>query len=114
MKIAPRRDEIVGRMVIPRPSSSIIRPDETKVSKFVLVDAVGELAAKAGIEPGQIVVPRALGQVIMREAFRPILKEGDVAFFVTQVSLQDFLIQTEGGSEYVPMESEKAAASWGL
>jgi hypothetical protein len=113
VKFLPRNSQIIGRMVIHRSESQIIRVDESKVTKFILVDAVGDEAAAAGIHPGNVVVPTALGNIIMNDGFRPVLEEKNVAFFVTDAGPDEFLIQTDTGTRFVPLDSSEAAQPLG-
>lgn len=67
MKLTPKRDQLVGRLLITKLASAIVAPDPTKnVTKMLLVQAVGEDAAAAGYEPGDIVVPTSLGNMHLR------------------------------------------------
>jgi hypothetical protein len=102
-------------MVIQRSMSPIVRPDETKVTKFVLVDAVGEEAAAAGIKVGDIIVANALANIVLNggSSFRPMLKEENAALFVRDVEIHDLLVQAESGGQYVPFDSPDAAKSLG-
>ena len=60
MKFVPRHSQAIGRVVVKRILSTIIRPDETKnTTKFVLIDGVGPDAAAAGIKVGDIVLVEA-------------------------------------------------------
>lgn len=113
MKFVPRRSQIIGRMVIKRASSMIVRVDESKVTKFILVDAVGEEAAANGIKVGDLVVPTAVSNIVMNEGFRPVLEEKNVAFFVTDVPLSELAVQTDGGTKYVSFDSPDAAKPLG-
>jgi hypothetical protein len=115
MKFIPRNSQVIGRMVIKRPSSKIIRPDEKKITKFVLVDAVGSEAAARGIKVGDLIVPTALGNIMPEGegSFRPVLEEKNIAFFVTDTSPEELLVQTDSGTKYVPLDSEEAAQSFG-
>ena len=114
MKLIPRHNQIVGRVVIERPQSSIIRPDATKnTTKIILVDAVGEGAAKSGIKVGDLVVPMKMNHFMLDGGaiFRPLIEEGDAGFFVTEA--EELYVQTDNGQEYVPLDSERAAKSLG-
>ena len=113
MKLEPRHTQIIGRMVIRHTQSAIIRVAQEKVTKFILVDAVGAGAAAKGIKVGDIVLPKALGNVVMSEGFRPVLEEENVAFFVRDVAPGELVIQTDTGTEFVPFDSPKAAQSLG-
>jgi hypothetical protein len=115
VKFVPRHTQIIGRIIVKRPKSSIVRPDESKVSKFVLVDAVGDEARAQGIKVGDIVVPNALGNIVINEgeSYRPILEEKHVVFIVTDVSLDEFLVQTDNANQYVPFNSPDAAEPLG-
>jgi len=115
VKFAPRHAQIIGRTVIKKSDSKIVRTDETKVTKFVLVDAVGDEAAAAGIQVGDVVITTKLNHIVFDggSRFRPLLEEKDVACFVTDVGLSDLLVQTENGTEFVPLDSPKAAQSLG-
>lgn len=115
MKFVPRRNQIIGRVVIRRSSSSIVRLDETKVTKFVLVDAVGSEAEAKGIKVGDVVVTKTISHIILDggTSFRPSFEEESVAFFVTDVQPDELVVQTDGGTEFVPLDSPKAAQPLG-
>jgi hypothetical protein len=115
MKFVPRHSQIIGRMVIKRPSSKIVLPDEKKITKFVLVDAVGSDAAMSGIRVGDLVIPIALVGIKPEGegSYRPMVEEKNIAFFVTDVLPEELLVQTDSGTRYVPFDSEEAAQSFG-
>ena len=113
MKFVPRNSQIIGRMVIRRSMSAIIRVGSEKVTKFILVDAVGVEAAAKGIKVGDLVVPKALANIVMSEGFRPVLEEANVDFFVKDVSPDDLAIQTDAGTDFVPFDSPQAAKPLG-
>jgi hypothetical protein len=115
VKFAPRHSQIVGRMVIKRSDSKIIRTDETKVTKFVIVDAVGAEAAAAGIKVGDVVVATKLNHMFFDAGmrFRPLIDEKDIACFVTDLQPGELLVQTENGAQYVLFDSPDAAQPLG-
>lgn len=119
MKIVPRHNQILGRIVIKKTGGAIVRPDDTaNTTKFVLVDAVGPGAAAAGIKVGDLVLPNALGNIVIDGGviFRPILDEANalaLAVCADDVERGGLLIQTDNGSQYVPMDSDRAAKSLG-
>lgn len=115
MKFVPRHTQIIGRMVIRPQSSLIAMGDETKVTKFILVDAVGEDAAKLGVKPGDLIVPKALSQIVLESGrrFCPILEEKDVAFFVRDYDPNELHVQIDSAVRYVPFDSPEAAKSIG-
>jgi hypothetical protein len=115
VKFVPRHNQIIGRMVVRRAKSAIIVGDPTKVTKFVLVDAVGEGAAAAGVKVGDIIVPKSLSQIVTENgmSFCPFLEEKDVAFFVRDLLPGEMLIQSASGTQYVSLESPEAADAFG-
>lgn len=116
MKFAPRYNQIIGRLVIKRVLTKILRPDETKdTTKFVLVDAVGPGAKAAGILVGCLVVPRAITTIVLDGGVsrRPSLEEKDAMFFVTDVIVEELAVQTDDGTKFVPLASEEAAVPLG-
>lgn len=115
MKLSPRHSRIVGRMVIAKSESTIILVDETKVTKFILIDAVGDEAASYGIKVGDVVLPTALANIVINggRSFRPVLEEKDIAFLVTDVTLDELVVQTDNGAQYVPFDSPHAAQPLG-
>ena len=116
MKFLPRHNQIVGRMVMKRMLTSIVRPDETRgTTKFVLIDAVGPGAAAAGLKVGDVVVPSSMSHVVLDGgvSFRPLIEEANVALIVTDVSLDELVVQSDGGSQYVPFDDAIAAKSLG-
>lgn len=116
MKFAPRNNQIVGRMTIRKSESKIIRTDETKVTKYILVDAVGPGAAAKGIAVGDLVVVISIRHIVQDAGlvFIPFADEEAVVLFATDVTLDDLLVQTPGGKEFVPFGSETAAESFGV
>ena len=116
MKFAPRHNMAIGRMVIKKSESQIIRVDETKVTKFILVDAVGADAAASGIKVGDLVVVNALGNIVLDAGtvYLPVFEEKNVVFFVKGVDQKDLLVQTSRGDRFVPFDSEIAAKPFGV
>ena len=115
MKFAPRHAQIVGRMTIRKSESTIILTNEKEVTKFLLVDAVGPDAARAGIRIGDLVVVTALKNVVLDAGtvYMPLVDEKDVALHVLELSLDSLLIQVASGKKFVPFDSPEAAASLG-
>ena len=115
MKFEPQDDQIIGRMLIKKVRSSIIRPDETKnTTKFVLVDAVG-IGVK-GIKVGDVIVPKALGQIVLDQGtvYRPWLEKTGWLFRVTDIDIEkDLKVQTDDGTKYVEFGSSEAAQPLG-
>jgi len=115
MNFQPRRDQAVGRVVVRLPSSTIVRPDETKnTTKFLLIDAVGP--DLKDLKVGDVVLPTAISGISMEggAAFRPMATDAQIALVVRDwKSLDDFLVQNESGSEYVPFGDPRAAKSLG-
>lgn len=115
MKFIPRRDQIIGRTVIRKSQSNIISLDESKVTKFIIVDAVGDDAAAAGFKTGDLVIPSAISNIVLQNTWRPFLKEDQVMFFVTDVPKDQLLVQSEKDpKKYVPFDSPDAAVSLGI
>lgn len=115
MKFVPRHSRIIGRMVIKKAESMIVLTDESKVTKFVLIDAVGDDAAALDVKVGDLVLPIALANIVVNggRSFRPTLEEKDIAFFVTGIPLKDLAVQTDNGTQYVSFDSEDAAQPLG-
>ena len=116
MKLLPRKNQIIGRVVVERPQSTIIRPDATKgTTKLVLIDAVSPGAEAAGLKVGDVIVPAKINHFMLEGGarFRPLMDESDALHLVTDLSLDDLHVQTENGQEYVPFDSEQAAKSLG-
>jgi hypothetical protein len=116
MKFEPRRDQAVGRIVIRLTPSAIVRPDETKnTTKFMLIDAVGP--GVTDLKVGDIVMPKAISGIAMEggASFRPMAEDANIALIVRDwKSLDEFRVQTESGSEYVPFNDPRAATSLGV
>lgn len=115
MKFIPRNNQIIGRMTIRRSESKIIRLDESKVTKFLLVDAVGPDAAAKGIKVGDILIVTRLSNIVLDAGlvYLPMVEEKDVALFVTDLLPQDLLMQTPNGKDYVSFDSPDAAQPLG-
>lgn len=115
MKLVPRHNQIIGRIVIKRSRTTILRPDETKnISKFVLVDAVGLEAAAAGIKVGDVILPTNIANIFLDGGtnFRPLVEEKNVAAVVRDFDLAgEFIVQSESGARFVGFDHEEAAKS---
>jgi hypothetical protein len=115
MKFVPRNSQLIGRMTIKKSESRIIRTDETKVTKYILVDAVGPDAAAKGIKVGDLVLVISIRHIVQDAGlvFIPFADEKDVVLFVTDVTREELLVQTLGGKEFVPFDAPEAAPSFG-
>jgi hypothetical protein len=115
VKFTPRNNQIIGRMTIKRSESKIIRIDETKVTKYLLVDAVGPGAAAKGVKVGDLLVVLKLRHIVQDAGlvYVPFADEEDIALFVTDVAPNELLIQTLSGKEFVQFDSPDAAESFG-
>jgi len=116
VKLKPRHNQAIGRVVIKRVLSSIVRPDETKnTTKFVLIDAVGPGAQAAGLKVGDVVLAAKLSSFVLDGGafFRPILDEKDIMFWATDLALDELLVQTDSGGNYVQFNAKDAAKSFG-
>jgi len=115
MKFVPRNSQLIGRMVILKSESKIIRVDQTKVTKYILVDAVGPDAAQKGVKVGDIVLVISIRHIVQDAGmvFIPFAEEKDVVLFATDVTQNDLLVQTPSGKEFVPFDSLEAAQSFG-
>ena len=114
MKFVPRHNQAIGRVITKRIMSTIIRPDETRnTTKFVLIDGVGPGAAAAGIKVGDIVLPSVMANISLDGgvSFRPLLDEKDIRAFVTGIPLDEFVVQTDSASHFVPFGDKDAAKS---
>lgn len=115
MKFIPRNDQLIGRMTIKRSESKIIVSDPTKVTKYILVDAVGPGAAAKGIKVGDYVVVVSVRHIVQDagRVFIPWADEKDVHLFATDIGPNEMLIQTLNGKEFVAFDSLEAAPSFG-
>jgi len=114
VKLVPRQNQAIGRIVIKRILANIVRPDETKnTTKFVLIDAVGSEAQAAGIKVGDVVLPDKLSNILLDGgvSFRPIVDEKDIRAIVTDVTLDELMVQTDNGSKFVTFDADDAAQS---
>lgn len=116
MNFEPRRDQAVGRIVVRLTSSAIVRPDETKgTTKLMLIDAVGP--DLKDLKVGDVVLPTMVSGIVMEggASFRPMAEDKNIAVIVRDwKSLDEFRVQTESGSEYVPFNDPRAATSLGI
>jgi hypothetical protein len=98
-------------MVIRKTESLIILSDQAKVTKFILVDAVGTEAAAKGIKVGDLVIASALGNIVMDRGtvYLPICEEKNIVFFVEDVTPDQLLVQDKGGHNFVAFDSDDAA-----
>jgi hypothetical protein len=108
--LEPLHDQVIGRLVITRPSSTIILTDLTEnVSKFVLIETVSQAAAEAGYRPGDLVMPRAVGNIFLKGGnyHRVVFSIKDSVCRVRDVPLSEFV--DSNGAEVVPVEAQEAA-----
>jgi hypothetical protein len=112
----PRHDEVVGRIVVRLTDSAILRPDETKnTTKFMLIDAVGP--GIKDLKVGDVVMPTAISGISMEggASFRPMAEDKNIKIIARDwESLDEFKVQNESGSEYVPFNDPRAAKSLGV
>jgi hypothetical protein len=114
VKFIPRRRQIVGRIVVKKILSAIIRPDETKnTTKFVLIDALGPDAEAAGLKVGDLVMPKSMAtmQFDGGASIRPIVDEVDVMGVVLDPG--SLAMQNENCTDFVAIDSPEAAKSIG-
>lgn len=94
MKLIPKRDQLLGRLLITKLESPIVVPDATKgVTKMILVTAVGEDAAAEGYRAGDLVIPRSIGTMPLRggSQYTHFCDRKDVLFLVEGASPEDFV-----------------------
>lgn len=66
MRLEPLKNWVIGRIAITKVSSTIITPDVSKgVTKFALLEAVSDEAAKAGFKPGDLVMAKAMHNIFL-------------------------------------------------
>jgi hypothetical protein len=114
VKLVPRGSQVIGRVVVKRVLSAIVRPDETReTTKFVLVDAVGPDAAAKGVKVGDVILPTAMSNIKLDGgvSVRPIVPEAGIAAFLTGVDVAQLAVQTDGATEYVAFGDPRAAQS---
>jgi len=114
VKFVPRSNEVIGRVVVKRFLSAIVRPDETKnTTKFLLIDGVGVNAQAAGFKVGDIVLAQKFGNIMLDGGvvYRPIVEMSEIRSWVTGVSLDELVVQSENASQFVPFEHADAAKS---
>jgi hypothetical protein len=116
MNFQPRLDEVVGRVVVRLTDSTIVRPDETKnTTKLLLIDAVGPDIKD--LKVGDIVLPTTINGISLEggASFRPMAENKNIKLIVRDwKSLDEFRVQNESGSEYVPFGDPRAAKSLGV
>jgi hypothetical protein len=117
MKFEPRRGQAFGRIVVRTKSSTIVRPDATKgISKFVLVDAAHPDFEAAGYKVGDVLLAdRIITMVVDDGALtRPIVEQDHILLAVRDfASLDEFHVQVENGTSYVPFSDPRAAVPLG-
>ena len=94
MKLEPVNGYIIGRIAITKTAGLIVSPDPSKnTSKFVYVESVSSQAEAAGYRPGDLVMPKALGQIFLQGGgyLRVTLPITDVICFVREVSMDEFV-----------------------
>lgn len=111
MKLVPVENEMIGRLVIKRSDSMIIRVDETKVTKFVLIDGIGESVTRYKV--GDVVLAKKVNNMIFDAGaiWRPLIEASDVACYATELAPGELYMQTENATQYVPFDSDQAAKS---
>lgn len=98
-------------MMIKKSDSTIILTNADKVTKYMLVDAVGPEAAREGIKVGDIVVVSRVNHIVQDagRVFVSFAEEKEVLLFVTDVVPENLLMQTKDGKNFVPLDSKDAA-----
>lgn len=105
MKLEPKKDWMIGRLVVTKPSSTILLADYSKhVSKFILVEAVSEGARAAGFDVGQLVMPTHMQSIFLRGGayHRVSCSIENVLCVVYDEPLTEFMNQD--GSPVLPVE----------
>lgn len=117
MKFKPLGDNIVGRTAIVKrdgeAEQKIILLDETRVTKLIVVDALGPAAAARGIKVGDLIFSMTISMFTVRTGVRPVLKGEHVADTMFLDPGETIYVQTEDGTKYVPIDSPGAAKSLG-
>jgi hypothetical protein len=94
MKLEPVNSYIIGRIAITKTAGLIVSPDPTKnTSKFVFIESVSPEAEAAGFRPGDLVMPRSVGNIFLQAGsyLRVTLPISDVICFVRDASMDDFV-----------------------
>lgn len=114
MNLVPKRDQVLGRIVITKLKSAIVTPDETRgVTKFMLVDAVGPEAAAAGYKRGDLVLPRAMNNIFLHGGtyHRVICDAKEILTAVEDWDPKDFLVTAEDDAPKSVSAPEPAPAT---
>jgi len=109
MKFVPKTGQLIGRLVITKPRSSIVLADPTKeTSKFLLIDAAAE---DTGYKEGDMVMPSEIGKIHLFGGIyqRPLLDKSKVVVGVEDWNPDDLLIQNEGAGKFVEFGASDAA-----
>lgn len=91
MKLNPRPNNVLGKIVISKSDSPIISPDPTAdVSKFVVVEAVG--AKVEGIERGDYVLPKSLAKMFLKggKFRRVVVPVDEILVTASDIPLSEF------------------------
>jgi len=114
VKLIPRHSDILGRYVLERAPSVILRPDETKeTTTIVLIDALGPDAEAAGLKVGDMILPNRVTNMKFYggSSIRPSIEEKDVKYWATDVDKKRLVVQNENGTKYVDFDDPEAAKS---
>jgi hypothetical protein len=90
VKLEPVNDWVIGRALIPKPSSKLALDPARGVTRCFLLDEVGSGADAAGYKPGDIVVAQKVFDMTFKKhcITFPI---GEVICRIRDVSLEDFV-----------------------
>lgn len=109
MKIIPEGKEMLGRRVeIVRTQAGIVLPDSQNqgVTKFVLIDAVGDGVTK--YKPEQIVLPHHLNFIHLRGGFTRVLcNEDEIRASIELTPQERAALSIEGGEPTTPSNGER-------
>ena len=109
MKLEPLKNWVIGRIAITNTSGgTIVLADVTKnVTKFALLEAVSEEAAKLGYKPGDLVMARTMHNIFLKGGtyHRVTFPIDEAVCRVRDVSLSEFV-----GSDGKPLQAEEVAA----
>lgn len=111
MKLVPKRDQMIGRLLITKMESTIVVPDATKgVTKMILIQAVGPDAEAAGYKPGDIVIPNSIRSMFLRAGTQHVVycEVKDVIFTVEELS-PDEVVDGDGKTAIKSLDPKDAS-----
>jgi hypothetical protein len=107
--LEPLQNWVIGRIAITKASDTIVVADvNSRVTKFIFIEAVSPEAEAKGFKPGQLVMPKAMSNIFLKGGtdHHVTCPVDDLICRVRDVPLEEFV-----GTDGKPFKSSVKAAA---